>query len=227
MERGLYIAAAGMAAGLARQDLLANDLANASTPGYKPDRAAQRSFGGMLLSNTRTGAAIGVLGGGSRIDEIRTNVAQAPIRQTGEALDFAVEGEGFFAVQTDQGVRYTRNGRFAASAQGFLVDAFGRQVLGRNGGPIRLQGGKVDPGALGVFAVNGAVKQGEGLFAGAAAGAGTGTVRAGALEGSGIDPARTLVDMIASMRGFEAGQKAISTIDETLGRAATQVGTLS
>ena len=69
-------------------------------------------------------------------------------------------------------------------------------------------------------------KVGDSLFAGTATGIAAGQVRQGALEGSGADPARSMVDMIASFRAFEAGQKVITTIDETLGKAANQVGTL-
>jgi flagellar basal-body rod protein FlgF len=226
MERGLYIAAAGMAAGLARQDLLANDLANASTPGYKPDRASQQSFGSLLLANTRTGATVGSLGVGTEIASVRLDTSQAAIRETGEALDFAIEGDGFFAVQTPDGVRYTRNGRFTASAQGTLVDAFGHQVLDRRGAPLPLRGGTVDPARLGVVSLTNPAKVGESLLTGTPAGPAAATVRGGALEGSAVDPARALIDMIGATRAFEACQKAITTIDETLGRAAGQVGGL-
>ena len=85
----------------------------------------------------------------------------------------------------------------------------------------------VAAGALGVFNVPGARKQGDNLFTGAAAGRATGTVEQGSLEGSGVDPARTMVDMIASLRAFESGQKAIQTIDETMQHGATQVGSTS
>src|SRR4051812_16487091 len=113
MERGLYIAASGMVAEMVRQDQIANDLANASTPGYKADRASQSSFGDLLLSNTLTGHPIGPLGLGARIGRIETDTTPAPLRETGEPLDFAIQGEGWFAVQTSQGLRYTRNGQFA------------------------------------------------------------------------------------------------------------------
>src|SRR5436305_1625267 len=118
MERGLYIAASGMVAEMVRQDQIANDLANASTPGYKADKATQRSFGDLLLSNTVTGQTVGPLGMGARIDRIVTDTTAAPIRQTGQPLDFAVEGDGWFGVRTAQGVRYTRNGQFALSPPG-------------------------------------------------------------------------------------------------------------
>src|SRR3954453_17507376 len=98
MERGLYIAASGMLSEMVRQDQIANDLANASTPGYKSDRATQRSFGDMLLSNSVTGATVGPLGPGSQIDTITTDTTSAPARETGEPLDFAVVGDGWFGV---------------------------------------------------------------------------------------------------------------------------------
>ena len=228
MERGLYIAASGMLSEMARQDLIANDLANAATPGYKPDRTAQRSFDEVLLASSRSGASIGSLGTGVSIAVQETNMDGAPVKDTGEPLDFAITGEGFFAVNTDQGVRYTRNGRFNADNQGVLVDQMGNQVVGRNGGPVRVGAdGTADPAALATFEVPNARKAGDALFTGAAQGAGTGNVRAGALEGSGVDAARTMVDMIASMRAFEAGQRVITTIDSTLEKAANQVGRVS
>jgi len=228
MERGLYIAASGMVSEMARQDLIANDLANASTPGYKADRAVQGSFGDLLLSNTATGQAVGALGLGSRIERQITDMTAQPLRETGEALDFAVEGDGFFAVQTPQGVRYTRNGQFSAAANGTLTDQRGNAVLGQNGQPVRIGvDGKVDANAVGLFTVANARKVGDALMQGtAAAGRAPGQVRSGALEGSGSDPTRAMVDMIASLRAYESGQKVITTIDLTLGKAANQVGSL-
>src|SRR2546423_792516 len=111
MERGLYIAASGMLSELTRQDQIANDLANASTPGYKADRAAQASFGDLLLANRANGAPVGPLGLGATIAEIRTDLTQAPLKETGEPLDVALEGPGFLSVQTPAGTRYTRNGQ--------------------------------------------------------------------------------------------------------------------
>jgi flagellar basal-body rod protein FlgF len=228
MERGLYIAASGMVSEMARQDLIANDLANASTPGYKADRAVQGSFGDLLLSNTATGATVGELGLGSRIERQITDMTAAPLKETGESLDFAVEGDGFFAIQTQQGVRYTRNGQFTATAQGTLADQRGNAVLGQNGQPVRVGAdGTVDPTAVGLFNVANARKVGDALFQGTAgAGRAAGQVRSGALEGSGSDPTRAMVDMIASLRAYESGQKVITTIDSTLGKAANQVGSL-
>ncbi|HVY78175.1 MAG TPA: flagellar hook-basal body complex protein [Solirubrobacterales bacterium] len=228
MDRGLYIAASGMLAEMVRQEQIANDLANSTTPGYKADRSAQAGFGQLLLGNTANGRPIGRAGLGVQIDEVRTDLTPAAIHETGEPLDFAVEGEGFFAVRTAAGTRYTRNGQFGASAAGTLVDAFGNEVLGGGGAPVRLRrDGTVRPGDIGVFAVADARKQGDSLFAGAASGAASGRVRSGALEESATDPAHSMVEMIASFRSLEAGQKALQTIDETLGESAGQVGAVS
>jgi flagellar basal-body rod protein FlgF len=227
MERGLYIAASGMVSEMARQDLISNDLANASTAGYKSDTAVQGSFGDLLLQNTQTGQTIGPLGRGSRIERQVTDLTAGPIKETGEDLDFAVEGDGYFAVQTAQGVRYTRNGQFTAASGGRLTDQLGNAVLDQNGRPITIGAdGKVPAGTVGVFAVNNARKAGDNFFQGTAGGRGAGQVRSGALEGSGADPVKAMTDMIASLRAFESGQKVITTIDSTLQKASNQVGSV-
>ena len=227
MDRGLYIAASGMLAEQIRQDQIANDLANASTPGYKADRTSQRTFGDLLLANSATGATVGPQSTAVQVDKIVTDFTAKPARETGEPLDFAISGDGFFAVQTTQGTRYTRNGQFSLDPQGRLVTAAGDAVLDANGNPITAADGKVDPRRIGVVNLTNPRKEGDSLLTGTAAGAATGTVRSGALESSGADPARSMVDMIASMRAFEAGQKVIQTIDETLGKAVSQVGSIS
>jgi flagellar basal-body rod protein FlgG len=231
MDRGLYIAASGMLAEQIRQDQIANDLANASTPGYKADRTAQQSFGNLLLNNSLTGQQIGPQSTAVQVRRIQTDFTPQPARDTGEPLDFAIVGNGFFAVQTAQGVRYTRNGQFSADAQGDLVTELGDRVLGRNGQPIRVGAdGRVDPRNLNVVLLNNPRKQGDNYVTGtpgAVAGQTAGQVRAGALEASGADPTRSMVDMISSMRSYESGQKVIQTIDETLNKAVTQVGSVT
>jgi flagellar basal-body rod protein FlgG len=236
MERGLYIAAAGMLAEQVRQDALANDLANVSTPGYKNDRAAQSSFADLVLANRQTGAQVGELSLGARIDALTTFLGQGALRDTGEPLDVALDGEGFIAVETSGGVRYTRNGQLVVDAGGRLVTASGAHtVLGDGGQPIqvgqadRLEislDGRVtvagrEAGTIQVVALEGATKEGETLFAGTpGARPATTSVRQGYLEGSGVDAARAMVDMIVSLRAYEAGQRVLRTIDDTLGRAA-------
>jgi flagellar basal-body rod protein FlgF len=228
MDLGLYIAASGMVAEQTRQDQLTNDLANASTPGYKPEETPQSSFGEMLLSNTATGQPIGSIATGVQLGKAVTNMTSSGTQETGEPLDFAIVGTGFFAVQTPQGTRYTRDGQFSASAQGQLVNSAGQAVLDQQGKPIAVGAeGRVSAGALGVFEVPGAVKQGENLFSGSASGKAAGSVRQGSLESSGVDAAKAMVEMIGSMRTFQSGQQAIQAIDATLQAASTQVGSLT
>ena len=235
MDRGLYIAASGMLAEQTRQDQIANDLANASTPGYKPDRSAQESFGRLMLENRSTGQQIGPLDLGTRIAAVRTDMTAAPLEQTGDSLDVAIDGEGFLAVQTPAGTRFTRNGQLVVDPQGRLATATGYPLLDDKGKPIVVgnandlvigadgtitrQGGKAAIAKIGVVSLTNPVKQGDTLFAGVPGPRPAQTaVRQGFLEGSGVNPATAMVEMITSLRAFESAQKAIQTIDETLDR---------
>jgi flagellar basal-body rod protein FlgF len=210
-----------------RQDLISHDLANASTPGYKSDRVTTRSFGDMLLEDAGSRQTIGPLGLGARIDTQTTDITAAPLRDTGEPLDFAVEGDGFFTVRSATGTRYTRDGQFQISSRGMLVTAAGDQVLGPRGQPISVGAdGTVAAAELGLTRLTTAKREGDNLFTGAARGAAAGTVRAGALEDSAVNPITTMVDMLGSLRAYEAGQRVITTIDSTLSKATNQVGTV-
>jgi flagellar basal-body rod protein FlgG len=150
------------------------------------------------------------------------------MQETGEPLDFAIEGSGFFAVKTAQGVRYTRDGQFTASSTGVLTDTNGDPVLNQRGAQIKVGStGTVATSALGIFEVPGAVKQGEDLYTGKASGKPTGTVRQGSLEGSGVDAAKVMVEMITSLRSFQSGQQAVQAIGQTLQESASQVGSIA
>ena len=242
MERGLYIAASGMLAEQVRQDQIANDLANASTPGYKADRSAQASFADLLLQNSQTGQTVGSLSMGAHVARIVTSLEQGPLQQTGDPLDIALQGDGFLAVDSGAGTRYTRNGQLSLDSQGRLMTVTGYLVLGTNGQPITATGARTPDdisisqagvvsvsgrtvGTLAVVSLTGATKEGDTLFTGAAGArpAGT-TVAQGYLEGSGVEPARAMVDMIVSLRAYESSQRVLHAIDDTLGRATTSVG---
>jgi len=228
MDPGLQIAASGMLTEQVREDQLTNDLANASTPGYKTDESSQQSFDALLLANTSTGQTIGTLDTGVQIDRTVTDLAPASLTSTGEPLDFGIAGSGFFAVRTAQGTEYTRDGQFTTSAQGLLVDANGNEVLSQAGAPIRVEAnGTVPASSLGVFNVTNPVQQGNNNFTGAAAGRASGVAESGVLEGSGVDPAQTVVEMINSLQAYNAGEKVLQTFDQTMQRSATSVGSLS
>ena len=231
MDRGLYLAASGMLAEQIRQDQIANDLANASTAGYKAERTTQQSFGEMLLTNSVTGQQVGRVTTGVAVTNTVTDWTPGVMKDTGEPLDFAINGDGFFAVQTAGGTRYTRNGQFSSDDQGRLTTLRGDLVLGRDNQPVALGAdGKVDPRLLNVVTLANPEKVGDSYVTGtpgAVGGQTAGSVRAGALEASGADPTQSMVDMMASFRAYESGQKVIHTIDETLGKAASSVGSLT
>jgi flagellar basal-body rod protein FlgG len=227
MDSGLYIAASGMLAQQVREDQLANDLSNASTPGYKTDSSVQQSFGALLLSNTSSGQPIGALNTGVRLGAPVTNLTPTTLHSTGQPLDFGIAGQGFFAVRTPQGVRYTRDGQFDASANGRLVDGLGNQVLSPNGAPIAVSAhGTVPASSLGIFNLTGVTKQGNNLYTGTLAGRGTGTVRQGELEDSAVDPVNTMVHMMSTVQTYQAGENEIQTINSTMQESAQSVASL-
>ena len=227
MDAGLYIAASGMLAQQVRQDQLANDLSNSSTPGYKSDSSVQSDFGSLLLSNTATGQQIGSLSTGVELGSPVTNLTPQTLYSTNQPLDFGIAGEGFFAVRTSQGVRYTRDGQFQENSQGLLTDGQGDPVLSQNGATITVSAqGTVPASSLGVFNLTSVTKQGSNLYTGTLGGRGTGTVKQGELENSGVDPTTTMVNMISSLQTYQSGENAIQTIANTMQESASTVGSL-
>jgi flagellar basal-body rod protein FlgF len=225
MDLGLNIASAGMLAEQVQEDQISNDLANASTPGYKQSSSVQRSFGSLLLENTSTGQAIGPIDLGVEVSKGKTDLRQGPLEPTGRPLDFAVSGPGFFAVRAPSGIQYTRNGQFSVDNQGLLVDQYGNDVLSQTGAPIRVgANGTLPATALGLFNVTNPSQLGNNNFSGAAAlGRATGQVDAGQLEGSGIDAIHEMVNMESALNAYTAGQQTIGTISQTMQASATTV----
>lgn len=225
MDLGLNIASAGMLAEQVQEDQISNDLANASTPGFKASSSTQQSFGALLMHNTANGQTIGSIDLGVDVNKSTTDLAQGPLQPTGQPLDFAVAGTGFFAVRTASGVQYTRNGQFSVSDKGTLVDQYGDDVLSQNGAPIPVgASGTVPTTALGLFDLNNPSQLGNNNFSGAVAGGrATGQIYAGQLEGSGIDAIQAMVKMEASLNAYTAGQQTIGTISQTMQESASNV----
>jgi flagellar basal-body rod protein FlgG len=228
MDLGLNIAASGMLAEQVHEDELANDLANASTPGYKPESSVQQSFGEMLLHDTANGQTVGTIDTGVEVSKGVTDLAQGPIETTDQPLDFAIAGSGFFAVRTAAGVEYTRDGQFNENAAGRLVDQFGNEVLSANGQAIPVGAdGTVPSAKIGVFQVAKPDQLGNDDFSGTATGQATGTVSADELEQSGIQPVEAMVNMEAALSAYTAGQQSIATISTTMADSATDVASIS
>jgi len=151
MIRGLYTGAAGMVAQEHRMDALSNNLANVDTTGYKRDTSIHKAFPELLLRRMNdTGVyifpfgsvdvapVVGRLGTGVEQNEVYTVFTQGSFKESGNPFDIALEGGGFFTVQTPQGERYTRNGSFILGKEGLLLTKEGYPVLGEKG-PIRIK----------------------------------------------------------------------------------------
>ncbi|BEU87198.1 flagellar basal-body rod protein FlgF [Selenomonas sp. TAMA-11512] len=265
MWRGLYIAGSGMITETNRTDVIANNIANAASSGYKRDEAVHREFAPMLLRRINDtqdekitsvkqfrleqGApAVGILGLGSYTDEIVTDHAQGAFLSTGNTYDVAIAGEGFFAVETPQGVRYTRDGSFYRQTDGTLVTSKGYLVLNERNRPINIPEARqsVAIGGAGEIMVDGAlidtlafvqfdspraaVKQGDNLYVpreGAQPQAATGSIQQGLLERSNVNIASEMVNLIHNYRIYEAGSKAVTTQDSMADKAVNDVGRIS
>jgi flagellar basal-body rod protein FlgG len=152
MIRALYTAASGMLIGMRQQDVVADNIANSSTVGYKADQSAQTAFAGVLARRSvpadgpvpgRLDEVIGQIGTGAFVENVRTFLGQGAERETGIALDVMVQGDGFFVVETEEGVRYTRDGHFARDPEGRLISADGAFVLDEDGQQITLTTDKI------------------------------------------------------------------------------------
>jgi flagellar basal-body rod protein FlgF/flagellar basal-body rod protein FlgG len=162
MDSGYYAAMTGLVARTQALDIAATNLANASTPGY---RSEQEYFRSVLLGpdaqDSQLGKTVnnfGLLGGD------RLNLSQGAIQQTGNPLDLAVEGEGFFMVQSPNGPRYTRDGGFHRTPQGQLVTEAGDAVLSSTGQKIPIPPGEVTVGVDGTVSVAGGMVATVGVY---------------------------------------------------------------
>lgn len=151
MLRGLYTGASGMVAQMHRMDAIANNLANVDLNGYKRDMAVHKAFPELLLRRMNDDGVInlgfasidlapvvGKLGTGVEQNEVYTVFEQGALKQTDNPFDMALEGKGFMTVQVGDEERYTRNGAYLLSDDGFLVTKDGHKILGENG-PVRLK----------------------------------------------------------------------------------------
>lgn len=224
-----------------RMDIAANNLANLSTSGFKAD--------GVVLDEAERTAAHA----SEDPTEIRfvrdvgltRDMSQGPIAMTGNALDVALEGDGFFMVQGPGGrTMYTRDGAFSLTGEGRLVTSDGRAVLDSGGAPIvidpqgespsigrdgaiRVAG--VEAGRIGVasFAAPGALsKVGDNLWdaSGQAPGEFAGVVLQGAIEGSNVRPVIELTRLMEISRAYQSAAKMVSGADELRQRAIQQLG---
>jgi flagellar basal-body rod protein FlgF len=240
MDSGYYAAMTGLVARTQALDTAASNLANAQTPGYRAEREYFRSaLLGPDAFDSQLGETVnnyGLLGGD------RLSMAQGQLQHTGNPLDLAIEGQGFFMVQTANGPRYTRDGSFHRAANGQLMTGAGEPVLSSAGQPIAIPPGEVSVGADGVISVAGGVVATVGVFAFpagteltpeganryvapqgekpvAAQGA---TVRQGEIEGANQDVIQGSLDLVMMQRQAEMMQKALTVFHTEFNKFATE-----
>jgi flagellar basal-body rod protein FlgF len=162
MDSGYYAAMTGLVARTQALDTAAANLANVQTPGYRAEREYFRSvLMGPDAQNSQLGGTVnnyGLLGG----DHI--SLAQGALQATGNPLDLAIEGQGFFEVQTANGIRFTRDGSFHRTAKGQLVTKNGDAVLSSTGKIINIPPGEVSIGASGMISLDGGAVGTVGVF---------------------------------------------------------------
>ena len=240
MDSGYYAAMTGLLARTQAVDTASANLANAQTPGYRAEREYFRS---VLLGpdafDSQLGQTVnryGLLGGD------RLNLGQGALEQTGNPLDLAIEGQGFFAVQTAQGVRYTRDGSFHRSQAGMLVTEAGEPVLSATRQPIPIPPGEVSVGASGVVSVAGGAVATVGVFTFppgaelvpeganryvapngvAVAISPDAAVHQGAIESANQDAVQGTLDLIVMQRQAEMMQKALTVFHTEFNKFATE-----
>jgi flagellar basal-body rod protein FlgG len=223
-----------MVARARQHDAVANNLANAGTAGYKRQTIFLRRLEAATAQQDRPW--LRPLEQGTY-----TDFSQGVLDASEDPFNLAIDGPGFFVVETPDGQAYTRNGSFARSDDGTLVTADGYAVLG-DGGPIVVPNGEFTVGQQGEVFVDGAqvgalqivsfadpqklTPIGKSLFrATTVAEPAEGTlIRQGFLERANLELVDEMVRMIASFRYYETAQKAVQIQDETLGRAVNEVG---
>lgn len=229
--RGLYASASGLIAANIRQDVTANNLANASTVGFKKDSLLTESFANLLMRRLERGRRnnIGTLGVGLRAAEQYTDLEQGPMEYTGRPLDFAIVGRGFFVIATPDGERYTRDGSFQIDSEGYLATAGGDRVLGREGEAIHAEDVMGQDFLIVDFPRQGLQKEGYNKWRAAPNQQEDvltieGVVHGEHLEQSNVSIIKEMTEMIRVVRLYEAGQKMIQAQDETLGKAVNEIG---
>ncbi len=230
MDPQMISAASGMRARMESLEMLANNIANANTGGYKGDREFYSVYVAAEASDPAEQGISPLPDQQPLIEKRWTDYSQGNLRETGNPLDVALQGQGFFAVNGPSGVLYTRNGSFRSSATGLVTTGDGYPVRTKDGGTVQLTGagpieisqdgilrqGGQDLGQLAVLSYSdqqGLEKQGMNYFFSVdpkiKASLSTATVHQGHIEDSNVGPAESAVRLVDVMRQFESLQKAI------------------
>jgi flagellar basal-body rod protein FlgG len=235
MLEGLYAAASGMEAQQQQLDSIGNDLANASTTGYKAERVGFRE---LLNNQVDIAGTTATVGAGAAAQSIGRDQAQGSIQSTGNPLDLAIEGPGYFTVKRADGtVALTRDGSLQVNAKGQLTTAEGNLLdppitLPKGASPSEVAIGpdgtvQVGTRTIGKIALvtvaspDHLLAAGGNLFTSTASSgtprpSATATIQQGALEGSNVDVGNDMVQMVGAQRNYQLESSAIQTENQML-----------
>lgn len=234
MYKGIYIALSGATLKQTQVDMISQNLANASTLGYKKDKVAFEEFLLSRLNGRQEPVEARSL---SDLATIRTDFSSGNIVRTGNPLDVAIDGKGFMSLE---GGKYTRRGDLRLDSSGYLVTTQGIKVLGKNGpilvsgkgtieinpsGDVSIDGVQIDRISLVDFPdMNAVRKSGEDTFETQQVPlAAMSTLKQGYVETANIEVVREMVQLIAAMREFEMAQKFIQSFDETTAKVTAEM----
>lgn len=257
MIKGLYTAGSGMMLQMARQDVVANNLANVNTSGFKKNVAIAKAFPEMLMSRlgeVKEDASghkvnvpievIGPLGTGAAVSGIYTDFDNNNIKQTENPSDLAIVKEGYFVVQTPEGQRFTRSGEFKINSEKLLTDNSGYPVLDVNDAPIEVDGELVVDGE-GNININGErvtklkivnftnlqnlERLGDTLVNSdeTPVEVEKPEILQGYIEQSNVNAVKEMVTLITVVRAYESLQKVVQAEEELNDVAINQVGSTS
>jgi len=243
MVRGFYTACSGILTKSRTLDTISENMANATTSGYKQEATSAVSFRESLIYNSSNGSGagsnpVGSITGGAAIGKTSTDYTQSALKQTGNPFDFAISGAGFFTVQEPGGqTGYTRNGEFSLDSQGYIVNGDGARLMGENGaintggmlfsvspdGSVYVGENIIDRIAVYDPAdTSTLVRQDSGIFYETGTpgqNAFGGSISQGFLEKSNVDMLNEMMAMIKNQRGIQSCSQVAKMIDETVGQA--------
>jgi len=239
MYKGIYVAMTGSTLKMMELDNVTNNLANVSTNGYKKTSFSSRLYPITEALAQANDAKCPDARAMAFTGKFSIDPSQGVIQTTGNPLDVAISGEGFFVVDVKGERNFTRNGAFGIDKDGFLVTHGGYKVIGTDDKPISLgKGLKTAPniatdgsisvegstvGTLKMVKITDIKNMSEALYSGTVAGPAKGDVRQGSLERSNANPLRELVAMIAAQRDFQTIQQMMRTFDQLSYEAVTQI----
>jgi len=238
MPYGLYLSADGAHAQSTRLEVIANNLANVDTVGFKRDLAVFQARHAEAIEQgleAPGSGSISDIGGGIMVRQTKTDFSQGPMKRTGDRLDMAIRGEGFFVVRKDEQEYLTRAGNFRLTSAGELITQNGDPVLNDAGSPIVITDNQWDVTPAGAIRQAGSlqylalvkpeslgdlVKVGENLFRALAdpqsVPLAQRSVASGYVELSGVQPTTEMVELIEASRAVEANVRMMQTQDQTL-----------